>query len=210
MLAGSPEQIGLNYGQDSSEMVASWAALDGEEIGVVQYGISMENLNMTSSTTGSSYTLKDYTSPLIYKAVLTGLQAGNQVYYYRVGSDATGYSEVFSFKSHPGASKEPITFHVIGDLGQTENSANTLYQVNDNEAALDTMSGGIISMGDLSYANGNEPLWDSFGIMRQISAASIPMLTTLGNHGEYFLCFVFHVGYHVLLVLVIQNGLTTP
>lgn len=40
-------------------------------------------------------------------------------------------------------------------------------------------------MGDLSYANGDEPLWDSFGKMRQISAANIPMMTTLGNH-EWF------------------------
>jgi len=110
------------------------------------------------------------------------LKAGNSIYFYRVGSDSTGYSEVFSFKSHPGDSKKSITFHLIGDLGQTENSMNTLLQLNDNDAALTTLSGGIVSMGDLSYANGNEPLWDSFGILRQTSTATIPMLTTLGNH----------------------------
>jgi hypothetical protein len=183
---GVPEQIGLNYGQTSGEMVASWAAWGGEKTGEVQYGYSSDNLNMTASTTGSTYTLKDYTSPFLYKAVMTGLQGGNHIYYYRVGSDETGYSDVHSFKSHPGSSKESITFHVLGDLGQTQNSANTLYQINDNEAALGTaLSGGIVCMGDLSYANGDEPLWDSFGIMKEISTANIPMLNTPGNH-EWF------------------------
>ena len=191
--AGAPEQIGINYGQDSSEMVASWAVWDGAETGEVQYGTSPNNLNMSTLTTGSPYTIKDYTSPFIYKAVMTGLAPGNQKYYYRVGSESSGYSEVFSFKSHPGSSRDSITFHVIGDLGQTENSANTLLQLNDNENALSTLSGGIISMGDLSYANGNEPLWDSFGIMRQVSAAQIPMLTTLGNHGEIFVRIPFFI-----------------
>lgn len=185
--ASVPEQIGLNYGKDSSEMVASWAVWDGAAEGIVQYGLSPDNLNLTASTTGASYTMLGYTSPLIYKAVMSDLNDGNQKYFYRVGSDSSGFSDVFSFKSHPGSSKSPITFHIIGDLGQTENSANTLYQINDNEAALTTLSGGIISMGDLSYANGNEPLWDSFGVMRQISTSSIPMFTTLGNHGEFFL-----------------------
>lgn len=37
-------------------------------------------------------------------------------------------------------------------------------------------------MGDLSYANGNQPLWDSFGNLRQKAAAKIPFQTTLGNH----------------------------
>jgi hypothetical protein len=37
-------------------------------------------------------------------------------------------------------------------------------------------------MGDLSYANGNQPLWDSFGNMRQTAAAKIPFQTTMGNH----------------------------
>lgn len=182
--SGAPEQLGLNYGQDSTEMVASWAMWNGEEVGEVQYGTSPDNLNMSALTTGSAYTIKSYTSPFIYKAVLTGLEPGNQPYYYRVGSEASGYSEVYSFKSHPGSSRSSITFHVIGDLGQTENSMNTLLQLNENEAALATLSGGIVSMGDLSYANGDEPLWDSFGVMRQVSAAQIPMFTTLGNHGE--------------------------
>jgi hypothetical protein len=122
---------------------------------------------------------------MIYKVTISDLVEGNKIYYYRVGSNSTGFSNIFSFKTHPGIGKGAVTFHIIGDLGQTTNSQNTLIELNENEAALTTLSGGIVSMGDLSYANGDEPLWDTFGNLRQISTANIPMLTTLGNH-EWF------------------------
>lgn len=75
------------------------------------------------------------------------------------------------------------------------------------DSSMDTLSGGMINMGDLSYANGDEPLWDrygkyvicenvtalttalcgiiSFGNLKQFAAANIPMMTTAGNH-EWF------------------------
>ncbi len=181
--ANVPEQIALNFAASPSEMIVSWAAVDSSETsGECQYGLSPDNLNMKVATTGATYTLNRYTSPMIYKATMTNLEAGNHVYYYRVGSASTGYSEVFSFKSHPGVGKGSVTFHVMGDLGQTSNSEETLQEIIDNEAALDSnlLSGGIISMGDLSYANGNQPEWDTFGRLRQVAVSKIPMLTTLG------------------------------
>ncbi len=180
--SGAPEQIGLNYGETPSDMVVSWASFSSETLGYVQYGLESGNLSMTSSASGATYTLGKYTSPMIYKVVLSGLQVGNTIYYYRVGSESTGFSPVYSFKTHPGVGvNRPVTFHVYGDLGQTSNSQETLQEINENEAALTTMSGGIFSMGDLSYANGNQPLWDSFMNLRQLSSVTIPTLTTLGK-----------------------------
>lgn len=181
--AALPEQIALNYGASPSEMVVSWAAATSEAAGEVRYGLSSDSLAMKATTTGATYTLNRYTSPMLFKATMTGLVEGNKEYFYRVGSDATGFSEVFSFKSNPGVGKGPITFHVMGDLGQTSNSQETLQEILDNEAALapGMLSGGIVSMGDLSYANGNQPEWDTFGRLRQMAATKIPMLTTLGN-----------------------------
>jgi hypothetical protein len=80
---------------------------------------------------------------------------------------------------------EDVTFHIFGDLGQTNNSVTTLTELIHYEAGLRTPTGGIISMGDLSYANGDEPLWDTFGNMITKASAHIPMTTTLGNH-EWF------------------------
>ena len=57
----------------------------------------------------------------------------------------------------------PVRFHLLGDVGQTTNSQNSFQEILDQELnAEGVMSGGIVNMGDLSYANGNEPLWDRF------------------------------------------------
>lgn len=107
--------------------------------------------------------------------------------------------------------EKPVTFHLLGDVGQTTNSVSTLQQILDIDGLLDSFSAGIVNMGDLSYANGNEPLWDrwtilhyliyllvinilcesifvlhdSFGNLRQFTAAKVPMFSTVGNH-EWF------------------------
>lgn len=153
---------------------------------IVEYGTD-ETLKSYASASYSTYTLQTYTSPIIFQATMTGLAVGNSIYYYRVGSPIQGYSEVYSFKTNPGVGNFPVAFHILGDVGQTSNSLTTFEQIQKQERSLSnsTLSGGIISMGDLSYANGNEPLWDSFGIMRQFVVAEIPFASTVGNH-EWF------------------------
>lgn len=55
------------------------------------------------SATSTSYKMKTYSSPTIFKAVMANLVPGNKAYFYRVGSPSSGYSEIFSFKSNPGS-----------------------------------------------------------------------------------------------------------
>jgi hypothetical protein len=40
-------------------------------------------------------------------------------------------------------------------------------------------------LGDISYANGNQPLWDTFSNMMQFATQTLPFMTTIGNH-EWF------------------------
>eukprot|EP00602_Paraphysomonas_sp_CaronLab_P003441 CAMPEP_0185025300 /NCGR_PEP_ID=MMETSP1103-20130426/8313_1 /TAXON_ID=36769 /ORGANISM="Paraphysomonas bandaiensis, Strain Caron Lab Isolate" /LENGTH=458 /DNA_ID=CAMNT_0027558471 /DNA_START=43 /DNA_END=1419 /DNA_ORIENTATION=+ len=184
--ASGVEQIALNYDHLSTDIVITFAAYDTSDTSaIVLYGNDANNLTLSVEAKGSTYTLGSYTSPMLYKATIENLEAGNHVYYYSVGSDGLGYSEVMSFKSHPGVGVDDVTFYLIGDLGQTYHSEDTLDELSQCESLLKTPSGGIISMGDLSYANGDEPLWDSFGRMKQSTASRIPMMTTLGNH-EWF------------------------
>jgi len=191
-----PEQIHMSFTSSPSEMIVQWAVVGGPSDGcVVEWGLEQSRLTNSAKASGATYSLSNhgypsYTSPMLYKAKMTGLHEGNSVYYYRVGCGST-FSSTYSFKTHPGVGKnvgKPVTFHIIGDLGQTVNSQNTLKELIDNEKALTGggfLSGGIISMGDLSYANGNEPLWDSYGKMAQMATSTIPYVTTLGNH-EWF------------------------
>lgn len=100
---------------------------------------------------------------MLFKAYMTDLKEGNEIYYYSVGSETLGFSEPKTFKSHPGVGVEDVIFYIFGDIGQTDNSQSTLDELVSYESDLTGRSGGIISMGDLSYANGNQPDWDTFG-----------------------------------------------
>jgi hypothetical protein len=160
VIAAGPEQIALNYGESPSEMVVMWAVSNGNASGgVVQFGLSADALTQVAAATTSSYTAAKYKSPMFYRAVMTGLTEGNQKYYYRVGSASAGYSAVYSFKSHPGVKTAGVTFHLLGDPGQTENSQATLNEILTAEHSLAGPTGGMFNMGDLSYANGVEPRW---------------------------------------------------
>jgi acid phosphatase type 7 len=185
LVSGAVEQIALNYDSSASKMVVTFA-VPGTTITQAEcrYGVDPNNLINTALATGVTYTLKGTTSPMLFKATMTDLTPGNNIYYYSVGSEALGYSEVFSFKSHPG-NVPNVTFFLIGDLGQTTNSETTLKELIEAESMLQTPSAGIVNAGDLSYANGRDSLWDTFGNMRQVAASRLPMMTTLGNH-EWF------------------------
>ena len=157
---GAPEQIALNYGAASSEMVVTWAVTSGSKTdGRVEYGTSVNSLTNVAVATSTSYSKALYKSPTIYTAKMENLLVGNKEYYYRVGSPSSGYSSTFKFKSHPGVSSAAVTFQIMGDPGQTSNTKDTLDELLSREHALTGLSGGIINMGDLSYANGNEDQW---------------------------------------------------
>lgn len=51
---------------------------------------------------------------------------------------------------------------LIGDLGQTEDSAQTLEHLD----ALDVAS--VLDVGDLSYADSYQPRWDSYGRLLEV------------------------------------------
>eukprot|EP00428_Durinskia_dybowskii_P067947 CAMPEP_0170369172 /NCGR_PEP_ID=MMETSP0117_2-20130122/7843_1 /TAXON_ID=400756 /ORGANISM="Durinskia baltica, Strain CSIRO CS-38" /LENGTH=459 /DNA_ID=CAMNT_0010623877 /DNA_START=1 /DNA_END=1380 /DNA_ORIENTATION=+ len=179
------EQMTLSFDSDPSKLMFSFAAFSNETNAQFWWGTDKYNFNNYVNVTGIQYNLNGYTSPMIYKGTITGLTPGNTIYYYSGGSDALGWSDENYFKTHPGVGVEDVTFHVFGDLGQTENSANTLNELIAYEKALSSKTGGILSMGDLSYANGDEPLWDSFGKLITLASGHIPMMTTYGNH-EWF------------------------
>lgn len=72
---------------------------------------------------------------------------------------------MFNFSSHPGIGPNiPLTFVTIGDLGQTNNSQSTLDHI---QADIGDFT-AILHFGDLSYADGNETRWDTWGRLVQV------------------------------------------
>lgn len=65
----------------------------------------------------------DYTSGFLHSATLHGLKPSS-TYYYSCGDDALAMSSVRSFVTPPKiGADQAITLGILGDLGQTEDSA---------------------------------------------------------------------------------------
>lgn len=123
---------------------------------------------------GRYYNFRDnYDSPNIHTVVLRGL-APNQRYCYSVDND----QRVFSFKMPADSSLFPFKVGLIADAGQTAAS----------KASFDLLKKiapeAVLFAGDLSYADGFGPRWDSFGRLFERLGASVPMAYCPGNHED--------------------------
>ncbi|OEL17175.1 Purple acid phosphatase 2 [Dichanthelium oligosanthes] len=176
----APEQVHITLGdQTGRAMIVSWVTPDHAGSNVVRYGLSVHHLNSAAEGTVQRYTFgPSYKSGYIHHATLTDLEYGTR-YFYSVGF---GYAvRTFSFKTPPKPGPDaPFKFGLIGDLGQTYHSNDTLthYAASNADA--------VLFIGDLSYAD-NYPQhdnnrWDSWGRFTERVAAYQPWIWTTGNH----------------------------
>lgn len=78
---------------------------------------------------------------------------------------------------------------IKGDLGQTEWTAATLAQIKSQDYDV------FLLPGDLSYADTNQPLWDSFGRLVEPLASKRPWMVTQGNHEIEFFPIIEHTTF---------------
>ncbi|KAK6944023.1 Iron/zinc purple acid phosphatase-like C-terminal domain [Dillenia turbinata] len=162
-----PQQVHVSLvGKD--HMRVSWVT-NKTAPSTVEYGRVSGRYEATAKGQHTAYQFFFYKSGQIHHAVIGPLEA-NTVYYYRCG----GSGPEFSFKTPP--STLPLEFVVVGDLGQTEWTKSTLEHVDGMDYDV------FLLPGDLSYADGQQPLWDSFGRLVQPYASSRPWMVTEGNH----------------------------
>jgi len=124
-----------------------------------------------------------YDSPYIHTVTLTGLTPG-QVYYYRPAASCTGTSYRVTIPLPGTAAQYPFTLGLTCDLGQTLVSEVSL------EAVIKMEPDVVVMAGDLSYADGYMPLWDSFGVLIEKLTANVPFLTT-GMPQAYLIQFIY-------------------
>ncbi|KAK7244923.1 hypothetical protein RIF29_39752 [Crotalaria pallida] len=163
-----PQQVHISLvGKD--KMRVSWITEDKHTKSLVEYGT--KSGEYTSQATGghTSYQYFFYNSGKIHHVVIGPLQPST-TYYYRCG----GLGPEFSFKTPP--SKFPVEFVIVGDLGQTEWTKATLQHVDSTNYDV------FLLPGDLSYADTQQPLWDSFGRLVEPYASKRPWMVTEGNH----------------------------
>ena len=118
-----------------------------------------------------------YTSPLVHTVVLRGLAAGAS-YGYRVDGDA----RAFSFTMPPDGPAFPFTLGLTADIGQTNVSRANAAVLRRTMGTAQPYAGVVLLAGDLSYADGYLPRWDTFGRMLEPLASEVPVMATGGNH----------------------------
>lgn len=109
---------------------------------------------------------------LVHRATLIGLPADAPVR-YAVGG-ASGFSEpqLLTVPSYA----DGFRFVHLGDHGIEATSRATTDTVLDAEPDL------VLVAGDLSYANGDQPVWDTWFDQIQPLVSGVPMMAAPGNH----------------------------
>ncbi|XP_062117572.1 purple acid phosphatase 22-like isoform X2 [Humulus lupulus] len=164
-----PQQVHISLvGKD--HMRVSWSTTEHKHTKtVVEYGITPNEYNATATGEYTSYRYFFYSSGKIHHVTIGPLEPAT-TYYYRCG----GSGPEFSFRTPPAAF--PLQFVVVGDLGQTEWTSSTLKHVESKDYDV------LLLPGDLSYADTQQPLWDSFGRLVEPYASRRPWMVTQGNH----------------------------
>ncbi|KAJ0028407.1 hypothetical protein Pint_35948 [Pistacia integerrima] len=163
-----PQQVHISLaGKDHIRV--SWITDDKKVPSIVEYGKVPGEYNAMATGEHTSYHYFFYSSSKIHHVKIGPLET-DTIYYYRCG----GCGPEFSFKTRPPSF--PIEFAVVGDLGQTEWTNSTLAHVGSKDYDV------FLLPGDLSYADTQQPLWDSFGRLVEPYASSRPWMVTEGNH----------------------------
>ena len=178
-----PEQIHLSLAAtDRSLMGVSWVTLSGNS-SIVEWGTEKHKLSSRVQGSVVTYTKAGWVGS-IHRAAMTGLVAGTK-YYYRVGdSDSDSWSgqwsETYSFTTLEQNPTRPLKLAVIADMAYDNMSDDTVKQL----AALAEAGrlDGVIHSGDISYADGFQPHFDTFMNKVQDIAARVPYMVAPGNH----------------------------
>ncbi len=171
--ADPPRNVHLSWTEDpSSTMTVTWLT-KFESQNFVEYG--KKETDLTARTDGSSSLKTD--SGIINEATVRGLQPGT-IYYYRCGSEDSGWSEIHAFSTAP--SQGPFSFAVLGD---TQNDRSI--RRNIAAAIRDLRPLFVIHCGDITNAAGSRKLWAEWFEDMGGLISEIPLMPVMGNHDNY-------------------------
>jgi acid phosphatase type 7 len=123
-----PEQMHLAIG-GPNEFVAAWYTKDEKASSTCVYGLSPDDMSM-SSTAGKSVTyLEDWGTH--HRATMTDLLP-ESTYYYQCGDAEKGMSKTFSFKTLPKeGNSAPLRFGILGDMGWLDSVQRPMRKLGD-------------------------------------------------------------------------------
>jgi predicted phosphodiesterase len=160
-----PEQVHITQGLTPQTIIISWLDIIGSNP-VVKLN---EKIYIGSIL---NYTIESYTSKQI-----NHVQIDNLMYLTRYFYQIDTFTSSFVTGPEPGYPMDNLVFGIIGDIGQTADTEKTLQHLSQNKEI-----NMILHAGDLSYADCNQDLWDSYGQMIEPLSSKIPWMVGPGNH----------------------------
>jgi len=169
-LAGAPRGVHASFTDDPTSTVTLTWFTDGlvDPGSVVVYD---DEKPLENRTTGTAEQLP-FIDALVHRATITGLSPG-QTITYRVGGHS-GFSDIFEVTTDDGSDEFRFTF--VGDQGVKETA------LKNRDLTLDLDPDLHLVVGDVSYANGDSPVWDLYFGQQESLMATIPTMNQVGNH----------------------------
>ena len=193
-----PTHIHLAYNDRIDQMFVSYLTNSSQYTPQCQYGTDPSALTFQKNGTSTTYKASDMCEG---KANITGPQnfidpgymhtvvmedlRPSTIYYYRVGTNEHGWSNIYAFMNRPADANEEVKLLAYGDMGVAPLGRGVQSTLNRLIGQLNTSNiTCIVHIGDVSYARGIGALWDAFMTQMQPIAAHIPYMVGIGNH-EY-------------------------
>ncbi|CAF3738515.1 unnamed protein product [Rotaria sordida] len=193
-----PTHIHLAYGDRIDQMFVSYLTNSSQYVPQCQYGLTSSSLNFHQNGTTTTYTASDmcegkanewgpqtFIDPgFMHTILLEGLRPST-TYFYRVGTDAHGWSSIYSFTNRPANKDEVVYMIAYGDMGLSPvepGAKSTTNRVTERVTSRNVTC--LLHIGDISYARGVGAQWDAFMTQIQPIAAHVPYMVGIGNH-EY-------------------------
>ena len=190
-----PIHIHVAYGDRIDQMFISYLTNSTQYIPQCQYGLSPISLNFQKDGTTTTYTASDmcegkaniwgpqnFIDPGYMHTMLLEDLRPSTTYFYRVGTNEHGWSDVYSFTNRPANKNEAVYMIAYGDLGLSPGATSTAQRLTAKVTSTNVTC--LLHIGDISYARGTGVLWEAFMAKIQPIAARVPYMVGIGNH-EY-------------------------
>jgi hypothetical protein len=172
---------------------------DFVEIAAESYEYSVDDLKPCSPAGDPTDAVQNFIHPgVLHYADLRDLK-GNVTYFYTVGSQESGFGEIFSFIApHDVPTDQKTGFIMMADMGSSlcfdpfggwcAYGASSLLAHMKQTIESDPYTVNIVMhSGDLSYAVGEAFRWDMWMNEIQPVSSRVPYMVSLGNHEfDYF------------------------
>eukprot|EP01116_Phalansterium_solitarium_P023520 TRINITY_DN8276_c0_g1_i1.p1 TRINITY_DN8276_c0_g1~~TRINITY_DN8276_c0_g1_i1.p1 ORF type:complete len:485 (+),score=126.02 TRINITY_DN8276_c0_g1_i1:477-1931(+) len=178
-----PKHVHLSLSDKSTEMHVVWVTDNsaGTEVQFAPHAAMKQSHRVVKGLQSEL----QFGTGFLHKATLDGLVPETK-YTYRVGSDASGWSEDFSFRTRPDSSSDQeFTVLTYGDMGVAGSQPGVAeFQTAVLQESLIARSDLVLHAGDLAYAFKNLTKINNFFSTMQPLAASVPYMVVPGNRDD--------------------------